>query len=656
MLRRSTRIKTRVGNGAGKASVSTKPKPSKRRRTTKAVPVEPVEAPVPVQQTAGLRGKLKQLTEIPLELLFEVFSHLNPGDLLHLTWSCTTLREMIMRKSSAYLWKRARDNVGLPDCHPDLNEAQFAKLIFNHRCYYCQCVNAQTMLWEIGTRACKKCLSDPNKFDSDTSRFAIPKDIIPMVERPGRLPYGYCCRYTKRLNDYYLTLDDQGKTQWVQMKRMERQSRYEHTQLCEDWFYDWYDHVVAEKAKIRLRRCDAIEEKLHELGWGEELEKMREDDYTILDLPFVKQAKDLTEESWNKKEADMIDLMKRIKEKRLASEYRAIQKERRGILLDLYLGFVASQPVDAILPGPADIVFMPKFKAVIDLPRTTAIIADDFAISLQDLPKLIQDWRNKADAKLVSLINTTDSSLQATEAFLDLPTTLFRCRACGSCITYPRVLVHRCFTLVRCSYSHEHYAIFHELRCQPWAISSDILFDDSATKNAASLLSQLKMTVDSASTKALLEDPNFFIRCIRCGYRFEQAVMTWETAIKHPSECRSSLRRARLDEKDLAILKDRIAEKERSHRRFETQRHWKCLFCRKMFTWDNLVAHITETHRDGAESPLIDSVDYSLDTDLRVEVRSGIFKIPKKADAPAKNSVQSETAKATAQHAPEEQI
>lgn len=53
----------------------------------------------------GRRGRLKLMTEMPFDILYEIFGELEPIDLLHLSWSTRTLHGMIMGKDGRFLWK-----------------------------------------------------------------------------------------------------------------------------------------------------------------------------------------------------------------------------------------------------------------------------------------------------------------------------------------------------------------------------------------------------------------------------------------------------------------------------------------------------------------------------------------------------------------------
>ncbi|KAG5651506.1 hypothetical protein H0H81_008400 [Sphagnurus paluster] len=59
----------------------------------------------------GRRGKLQSIMEMPLDILFEIFAHLSPSDLLHLARTAKRLRNTLMHRSANSVWKKARSYI-----------------------------------------------------------------------------------------------------------------------------------------------------------------------------------------------------------------------------------------------------------------------------------------------------------------------------------------------------------------------------------------------------------------------------------------------------------------------------------------------------------------------------------------------------------------
>ena len=75
---------------------------SKRRKLVAEGPTNSVQADR--GRIRGRRGHLKLMTEIPFDILYEIFGHLDPIDLLHLSWSTRTLNSIVMSRSGRILW------------------------------------------------------------------------------------------------------------------------------------------------------------------------------------------------------------------------------------------------------------------------------------------------------------------------------------------------------------------------------------------------------------------------------------------------------------------------------------------------------------------------------------------------------------------------
>jgi hypothetical protein len=108
----------------------------------------------PVRSRAR-KGGLSLLPTMSLDVLFEVsftpclvyiqlnhypsqqiFGFLKPLDLLSLARTSKAFRNLLMRKSNAFIWRASRSLIpNLPECPPDLSEPQYACLAFDPHCH-----------------------------------------------------------------------------------------------------------------------------------------------------------------------------------------------------------------------------------------------------------------------------------------------------------------------------------------------------------------------------------------------------------------------------------------------------------------------------------------------------------------------------------------
>ncbi|KAL4243804.1 hypothetical protein ABKN59_010706 [Abortiporus biennis] len=87
------------------------------------------------------RVKCTGITDMPLEILFEIFLQMYPQDLLSLSRTTKDFRALL----------------NIPPCYPDMNELAFANLLYSPHCHSCLRPNVQTVLWEVRARYCNSC-------------------------------------------------------------------------------------------------------------------------------------------------------------------------------------------------------------------------------------------------------------------------------------------------------------------------------------------------------------------------------------------------------------------------------------------------------------------------------------------------------------------
>ncbi|KAF9015809.1 hypothetical protein BDZ89DRAFT_962421, partial [Hymenopellis radicata] len=91
--------------------------------------------------------------------LRQVFSYLEPLDLLRMSRTTKALRSLLMGKSSSGVWGRARLRMeGLPPMLEDLSEPEYANLLFDSHCHNCLKGATKYVQWQIRMRLCKECL------------------------------------------------------------------------------------------------------------------------------------------------------------------------------------------------------------------------------------------------------------------------------------------------------------------------------------------------------------------------------------------------------------------------------------------------------------------------------------------------------------------
>ncbi|TFK95860.1 hypothetical protein BDV98DRAFT_537224 [Pterulicium gracile] len=133
---------------------------SKKRKTTHDSDAEATASPAKRKGKSRWRnlGRLRALLDMPLDIVGEITSYLLPLDMLHLSRVSEHFRELFSPYKNKQAWVSARQNIpALPDCPADLNEGQYASLMFEHHCQECDASRGNIEDYALYIRLCKRC-------------------------------------------------------------------------------------------------------------------------------------------------------------------------------------------------------------------------------------------------------------------------------------------------------------------------------------------------------------------------------------------------------------------------------------------------------------------------------------------------------------------
>ncbi|GAA5898982.1 uncharacterized protein JCM6883_003499 [Sporobolomyces salmoneus] len=134
--------------------------PAKRARKTQS-------------RVKGRKGALKLVMDLPIDLIWEICTHLEPCDLLALSGTDRRFRAVVTGEGSSTLWTRARKRVGLPDLQVPMSELRYATLMFGKGCNVCGKSNAGKVEPFFRARVCAACLKKEFHTSASNTRFEI---------------------------------------------------------------------------------------------------------------------------------------------------------------------------------------------------------------------------------------------------------------------------------------------------------------------------------------------------------------------------------------------------------------------------------------------------------------------------------------------------
>ncbi|KAJ7584392.1 hypothetical protein C8J56DRAFT_1166536 [Mycena floridula] len=126
---------------------------------------------------------------MPLDVLFEVFQHLEPKDLLSLIRVNKAFRDTLIAPNAISIWKEARQRYDVPEPLVGFTEAGWASFFFGGAiCQICGTYGIKGPDFMILKKLCKRCLKSAIWKQGDSQE--IDESILELV------PYTYTCGAT----------------------------------------------------------------------------------------------------------------------------------------------------------------------------------------------------------------------------------------------------------------------------------------------------------------------------------------------------------------------------------------------------------------------------------------------------------------------------
>ncbi|CDO76819.1 hypothetical protein BN946_scf185033.g16 [Trametes cinnabarina] len=432
----------------------------------------------------GRRGSLKDLPEMPVDILNEIFSYLHPKDLLNLARTSKAFREFLLNKRNVHMWRIARKrDQDIPPIPPFLSEPAYAHLLFSAYCHACGKGPVHKVMWIWFKRYCQACLPKQRKnLRPDTlNRLRDKKtletfgwkftDILNVIDfREGRY-------YRVQSNIYHEPQLQQFLQEWnaaesaeARAKVYRRQKaavvqRQAHAKVLERWWKRRQDDRSGELDEIRQQRWIDICNRLEQAGWGDEIRRLRGTSDGRAELSRVRilhQPVKLTDKAYETVLRELDSLLNQTR--------NAMQTERRLDTLTKNLKLldqaikahyvqIPRKPRMLCRPRVGDFVFEPEVEALLTGPTADDLKVDDFAAIVPTLGSrweepIREELRNKVRSQVAGISSDIDP-LELAVACFDCPR--FGCYSLEQPMRYPGILFHGC--LRECRHSYTPYAL-----------------------------------------------------------------------------------------------------------------------------------------------------------------------------------------------------
>ncbi|KAK7679941.1 hypothetical protein QCA50_016887 [Cerrena zonata] len=414
------------------------------------------------QSIRGRKGNLKDMPQMPFDILFEIFSHMKPRDLLSLSRTSKPFRQLLMSRTSVLLWKTSRKNVpGLPDCPSFLSEPAYANLCFVSHCHHCLELhsNGKKIFWEVGARYCSPCKleffhvsrcharGDLESFNKGREE-KIPDEIIESIIGENTTSLGRHKPTIEAFKERWPELIHvEQRAQAIAELRAQKDDRAKFAQACIAWSLQRKNARKEELKILREDRKKATCDRLKELGYGEDLEFSNgfydDNSHPLWNISNIIQPKPWTDGTWKTKEPVILQAMNTIRRERLFAMRKAAIESRVKLLEE-----VLKTSVGGKSPYTYGFLFLPEVKSLIDVPPTEDV---SVSVTRKDLEKLepvfdryYEELKQEGLATIAKLVSNALSLPLSIDPCALAVSQFVICSRCSRSISQSDVLAHCC--------------------------------------------------------------------------------------------------------------------------------------------------------------------------------------------------------------------
>ncbi|GAA5950343.1 hypothetical protein JCM3765_004514 [Sporobolomyces pararoseus] len=176
----------------------------------------------------GKQGAFKKAMDLPVDLIWEVCTHLDVQDLLALSTTNKNFRAVVTGEGSSTLFEKARKRLGMPELQVPMTDLQYASMIYGKGCNLCGKKNAGKLDTVLRMRICAVCWK--NKFTWELHLSLQQRQQMQGKQQYNR--YTHCCadRSYGKLGNSSLYLDAQLET-----ISKELDEKFPHSTFTREW-------------------------------------------------------------------------------------------------------------------------------------------------------------------------------------------------------------------------------------------------------------------------------------------------------------------------------------------------------------------------------------------------------------------------------------
>ncbi|KAL1685564.1 hypothetical protein GGG16DRAFT_66062 [Schizophyllum commune] len=233
---------------------------------------------------SNLGAPSSALLDLPLDVLLEILTHVDPMSLRLVSRTSRALRDTLTGPRSNWIWRASYANTdhGLPPAPDDMTVPQFLSLLVDRVCDLCHaCPGSEYRVvraWAARIKCCTDCCSRSEQIICEKDMDRLPKvreiqgclgncypldKVLPALKCYPRSSKYYARVHIERLAAEFALAAD--KKAWIIQREKDHERVIEHARICECWDIEQQRKRQKRVSEIREERVKEITRKMREL-------------------------------------------------------------------------------------------------------------------------------------------------------------------------------------------------------------------------------------------------------------------------------------------------------------------------------------------------------------------------------------------------------
>ncbi|KAH9922959.1 uncharacterized protein B0H18DRAFT_1016362 [Fomitopsis serialis] len=424
---------TRTHNRASKSNRQRSTSPNKHdnqpRRKRVRVQADTENLQATASSLQSMDAKRATLTNLPLDIIYEILEELIPLALTNLSQTNRAFRTILLvSPQGCRIWKMVTEPIGIPECPPDVPRVFWTRA-FNPgtrpNCGHCGKVGHYYLDYALIRAFCEECIKSELKTHQELARdFSAIKDgILELVVHTyheatrGRKSYWRpdvvtmaetCYNYRKDIN----SRKRGAKQAFEKFKREQIQhvrARTEHAQKCRDWERIRWEELEGARKRQNgdfAQRCRALGYDGEDIAAVMPLMPPRSRCLDAKTIEYLWQYCDLKSRMmviWKHVRPAIEPYITEQQSYHLEAEYNNIIMERTALVTKVYDDYKRTlRPVEWLrLPPPIFLFTTPTFWSLIYDNLDTQLQRSQCDIAALELPGIISAYQRNVKATLL---------------------------------------------------------------------------------------------------------------------------------------------------------------------------------------------------------------------------------------------------------------